>query len=600
MTSIQERYLPRAILKLKTCLKLNETQSRIRKSLRKLLPNKIKSQTEKCCSTSTCTCVVCGGENVGKTQLLASLTGKLPTPENFRGSTIACETYRDGVFQWIDTPGIVREAETSATRSSMEEIHRADRVMLVARADRAAEELPALLPAIAGKPGFVTLTFHDQLTPKNTIKTAELSASLGVPVFLINARKLKLNQAATIRSTASSPLEELGRFPHTAPTQLPLTSSSTEQRETWLERTVSTPLIAFLLLFLPAILSIVYTNRFADWLYTPLARLLEPLLASIATWPALPASLIGGNYGLLAMFPFLILYAIPSILVFSAILALYKSTGLIDRISIALHPWLRPVGLGGRDLVRVVMGFGCNVPAIISSRSCHSCSREACVSAISFGSACSYQLPATLAVFAAAGMPSWGLAYLTVLALTTLIYLRFTTPKVLRLASNSLLIPSHNSLSSPSWRPVWREVLGNLKQFVIMAFPVFVVLCFTAAFLDWLGILGGVSKTLGPVLALFNLPGEAASAVVLGAIRKDGIAIGLLDSVDGTLKVALSTPAQVLTAVYLAGVLLPCLVTLFTTVREMRWKFAAKLCARQMVWASGFAMIIAWSGALFF
>ena len=598
--SISQRQQAQTAPSLPFRLKQNGRQSRIKSSLRKVLRNRVKSRAKKCCATPICNCVVCGGENVGKTQLLASLTNKLPKPENFRGSTIACETYQDKDLQWTDTPGIVRESETSATRASIEEIHGADRVMLVARADRAAEELPPLLDTIAGKPGFVTLTFHDHLTAENTVQTEALSASLGVPVFLVNARKLKSSEAAAIRSTASGPREKLTYFPQIPPTQLPLLSSGKEQHETRFERAVSIPPVALLFLFLPAISSIVYTNRFADWLYTPLARLLEPALASVSTWPALPGALIGGNYGLLAMFPFLVLYAIPTILVFSAILAIYKSTGLIDRISVALHPLIRPIGLGGRDLVRVVMGFGCNVPAIVSTRSCHSCSREACVSAISFGSACSYQLPATLAVFAAASMPGLGLIYLAVLAFTTLIYLRFTTPKVLRLATNSLLIPSNNSLSTLSWRPVWRETIGSLKQFVIMAFPVFVILCFAAALLDWLGILAGFAQAIAPALALFNLPGEAATAVVLGAIRKDGIAIGLLDHVEGTLKVALASPGQVLTAVYLAGVLLPCLVTLFTTVREMHWKFAAKLCARQMTWAAGFAIIIAWTGALFF
>ncbi|MBK1834860.1 GTPase [Roseibacillus ishigakijimensis] len=53
------------------------------------------------------TYVVCGGESVGKTQLLASLTGKQPLPENYRGSTTVCETYRDGDLRWTDTPGLL-------------------------------------------------------------------------------------------------------------------------------------------------------------------------------------------------------------------------------------------------------------------------------------------------------------------------------------------------------------------------------------------------------------------------------------------------------------------------------------------------------------
>ena len=80
----------------------------------------------------------------------------------------------------------------------------------------------------------------------------------------------------------------------------------------------------------------------------------------------------------------------------------------------------------------------------------------------------------------------------------------------------------------------------------------------------------------------FNLPPEAAIAVVLGAVRKDGLAIGLLDGDWATLKVPLESSVQVLTAVYLAGVLLPCLVTVLAVVREMRANFAIKMIGRQV------------------
>jgi len=546
------------------------------------------------------TTVVCGLESVGKTQLLASLTGRLPMPENFRGSTLACETYRDGGLRWTDTPGLYRESETATARAALVELDGAERVALVARADRAVEELRALLPVVAGKTGFVVLTFADRLAPGTDREAgaATLSEVLGVPVFLVDARRLDKVSATALRAAAGAPEGDSAAFPPSLPESLIDPFPRVVRGASVLEKIVSNPLVALALLFLPAGLAVVNANRFADWLYEPLGALLEPLLTRIATWPGLPAALFGGDYGLVAMFPFLILYAAPTIVVFSAILAIYKSSGLIDRLSVALHPWLRPFGIGGRDLVRVVMGFGCNVPAVIASRACHSCSRGACVSAISFGSACSYQLPATLAVFAAAGMAGMGLVYLIVLAATTLIYLRFTTPKALRHAGNGLLLPPSDPLHAPSWQGMWREMAGNLKQFVVMALPVFIGICFAAAALAWLGVLDWLAKVLTPVMALFNLPGEAATAVVLGSIRKDGLAIGLLDSDWGALKVALETPAQVLTAVYLAGVLLPCLVTLYTIGREMRWKFAAKLAARQMAWAAGFSLVIAWVGVL--
>lgn len=365
-----------------------------------------------------------------------------------------------------------------------------------------------------------------------------------------------------------------------------------------LEKVIGNPVVAVVLLLLPTVVAVTLANRFADWLGDPLTTALAPLRAWIERGPPFVAALFADDYGLVSMFPFLLLYALPTILIFSTLIAVYKSTGLIDRVSAGLYPWLRHFGIGGRDLVRVVMGFGCNVPAVIASRSCASCSRGTCVSAISFGAACSYQLPATLAVFAAAGMSYFGVIYIGLLAVTTLIYLRFSTPKELRIANNRLLVPECDPLKVPSMRGLVREVVESLRQFVVMAFPIFAVICFVAASLAYLGVLDALARLLTPVMALFRLPGEAATAIAFGSVRKDGIAIGILDEGGGALKVALESPSQVLTAVYLAGVLLPCLVTLLTIAREMQWSFAARLCLRQMAWACSFSMIIAWLGGL--
>lgn len=97
-------------------------------------------------------------------------------------------------------------------------------------------------------------------------------------------------------------------------------------------------------------------------------------------------------------------------------------------------------------------------------------------------------------------------------------------------------------------------------------------------------------------MALFRLPPGAALAIVLGAVRKDGIAIGLLDADWHALKVPMDQPLQILTAVYLAGVMLLCLVTMLTVVREMRPSFTFKMIARQASFAALFSLLIAWGG----
>jgi ferrous iron transport protein B len=147
----------------------------------------------------------------------------------------------------------------------------------------------------------------------------------------------------------------------------------------------------------------------------------------------------------------------------------------------------------------------------------------------------------------------------------------------------------------PSPKSLWREASGTLYQFFRQALPVFVVICVVASLLAKFGVLDACSRGLSPLMRLFNLPPEAALPVVLSSIRKDGI---FLFAADDGLAIAM-TQLQALTAVYLAGVLLPCLVTALTIARETSWWSTAKLLARQAMFAIFFTLALAWGGLWF-
>ncbi|WP_287300842.1 hypothetical protein [Okeania sp. SIO2F5] len=55
---------------------------------------------------------------------------------------------------------------------------------------------------------------------------------------------------------------------------------------------------------------------------------------------------------------------------------------------------------------------------------------------------------------------------------------------------------------------------------------------------------------------------------------------------------------QILTGVYLTGVLLPCLVTLLTIVPEKSLRFALLLLSRQAIATIFFSLLLAWAGIL--
>nr|WP_246564865.1 nucleoside recognition domain-containing protein [Leptothoe spongobia] len=355
--------------------------------------------------------------------------------------------------------------------------------------------------------------------------------------------------------------------------------------------------MAVLLLLLPAVLAVGVANGVAGVLDPLVQAGLDPLITVLSQTPL--REILIGRYGLVTMGPLLFVWAVPTVILYALFLGAYKASGLVERITVALHPLLRPFGLSGRDLVRVIMGFGCNVPAVISTRACSSCSRKTCVSAmaepvrrtIAFGSACSYQFGATLGVFSAANMPGLVVPYLGYLTLTTLIYTRLIAPKAARSVHNTLLIEQRTFLEIPRWSTIWRETRGTLHQFLSNAIPIFLVITVIASVLDSLGLITLLAGWINPLMGLFGLPPEAAVPVILASIRKDGL---LLFAEPDTL--ALLTPLQILTGVYLAGVLLPCLVTALTIAREQSVRFAVGLMARQAIAAVAFSMLLAWGG----
>jgi ferrous iron transport protein B len=539
------------------------------------------------------TVVVVGKESVGKSQLIGSLTRSQPATANVRGTTVSCEVYSDGERSYVDTPGILRESDSLTTKLALRELSRRDAVLLVVSATHLDDDLAELLPLAHGKLGAVAVTFWDMASRRAEARPTleRLAAATGLVFVPVDARHLTATDRAAVHRALDAPRP----FPAEPAARAGWTIAP---RRNLFDLPVVGQLVALLLLFAPSWLAVVNANRVADALYPGVSALLAPVLATVARWPAPLSNVLGGDYGFIAMGPFLFLYAGPTVLLFALLIAVYKASGLIDRLTVSLDPVVRPFGLAGRDLVRVVMGFGCNVPAVINSRACSACSRGACVSAIAFGSACSYQLPATLAVFAAAHMERLAFVYLALLAATTLIYLRLTVPAAARRQTNRLKLVGRDFLQWPTLASVRSETWRIIRQFFFLALPVFVLICAGAALLEWSGALAWLSRALAPLMALFHLPGEAAVAVVLGSIRKDGIAIGLLNPGWQTLKVPLATPAQVLTAVYLAGVLLPCLVTQVTVVREMSFRFAWRMAGRQMLAAALFSLLIAWGGAL--
>lgn len=533
------------------------------------------------------TVVVIGKESSGKSQLISSLTGRNAYSSNFRGTTVNCEVFVGERIQFIDTPGILLQSDTVTTSLALGKLRQTETVLLVLKATQLAEDLKEMLPLVKGKRVAGVVTFWDKipLQRQNQEAINKIGEDLGVPLLAVDARHLSNEDRLTIQESLKSAAVPNQNARPWAPWVV-------QPQKTILEHRYLGVVSALFLLLVPAVLAVYSANNFANWLDPSIEALSQKLVAWLGSAPGPLKDILIGRYGLLTMGPLLFVWAVPTVLLYALVVGSYKASGLLDRITVAMHPAMRKLGMTGRDLVRVVMGFGCNVPAVINTRCCSSATRDTTISAIAFGSACSYQFGATLAVFAAVSRPFLVVPYLIYLVATTIAYARFSAGNMPNSPFLILSMDKPTFLEVPRPKAIWAEARGTIIHFFRRAMPIFIVITVLASLLDWIGAINVLSNWVRPVMRAFNLPPEASVAVVFSSIRKDAILLFTNGAGFAHLR-----NGQILTAVYFAGVLLPCLVTALTIAREKSAKFALRLMARQAIAATFFALLLAWGAA---
>ncbi len=544
------------------------------------------------------TIVLVGLESVGKSALFRAISGEAtPDETNFRGSTVRVRSVLlpDRRQRLVDTPGIRVQDDSMTTRLALEEVQMADTVVLVARGTHVHQEVTTLLTQLGvtlqGHKVALAITFADRVSFALQQAVQQYEAQLGISVALVNARQMTPEQhqrLLTVIDQATPATQPMNRTPIFLLPSMPVV----EPQRTLFERRWIAPWLALLALALLFALPVYLAYSMADWaqplvdtwVITPLVAALLP----VADWSPLLFALLAGDYGVLTLGWYSFLWAFPVVLLISISVALTDESGLKDRITAALDPWLRKIGLNGRDLIPVLSGFGCNVVAVFQSRACSACTRGACVSLIAFGSACSYQIGASLSLFSTAGAPWLFAPYLVVLFFVGALHTRLWHGRLGESAAISLT--ERAFLQPPTWRGVWWRVRSVLRQFLREAMPIFLLICAVGALLEYVGITAWLSAGVAPALRWLGLPGEVAPGLIFSIIRKDGLLV--LNQNEGELLRHLHT-GQVFVLVYLASTLTACLVTLWTIRSELGIRTAFAVAGRQAITALASTAIIA-------
>ena len=254
---------------------------------------------------------------------------------------------------------------------------------------------------------------------------------------------------------------------------------------------------------------------------------------------------IGGGIQTVATF-------IPIIGILFLFLALLEDSGYMARAAFVMDRFMRFIGLPGKSFVPMLIGFGCNVPAIMATRTLENRRDRLLTIMMNPFMSCGARLP-VYALFAAAFFPRSGqniVFGLYLIGIAMAVFTGLILKNTLLQGQTSHFIMELPPYHWPTAKGVVLRAWERLKSFMFRAGKVIVLMVMVLSVLSSIGVDGSfdnddsdnsvlslVSQTVTPVFSPIGIRQEnwpATVGIFTGVFAKEAV-VGTLDSIYGAL-----------------------------------------------------------------
>ncbi len=342
-----------------------------------------------------------------------------------------------------------------------------------------------------------------------------------------------------------------------------------------------------------------------------LTRLVQTAMSAATVNDVLQSLVIDGIFnGVGSVLSFL-----PTIVTLFFFLSLLEDSGYMARVAFVMDKLLRKIGLSGRSIVPMLIGFGCTVPGVMASRTLPSeRDRKMTVLLTPFMS-CSAKLP-IYAFFTAVFFPKSGAVVMVALYFGGIFVGILWAILLRRLKFHGGAVPFVMELPNyrmPGAKNVGRLLWDKAKDFLQRAFTVIflatIIIWFLQTFDTRLNVVTDSKDSIlaaaaGVIAPLFKPLGfgdwRICTALITGFMAKESV-VSTITVLLGSTQNLLAVLTPYAAAGLLAFCLLytPCVAAVAAVKRELGWKWAVFMACGQCVVAWIAALLVSCVGRLF-
>ena len=341
-----------------------------------------------------------------------------------------------------------------------------------------------------------------------------------------------------------------------------------------------------------------FVFRVGQRLEMPLVELTDELAASLAE--KLPPETLLGTLadGALTGIAGGVAIVLPYLLPFLIGLAILEDSGYLPRMAYILDNFMHRIGLHGKSVLPLILGYGCSVPAIMSARILPSIRDRRITAVLASFIPCSARTIVIFGLVAAYLGPWWALGiyllnlFIVVVVGNVLARTMKGAPPGLILEIPELQLPQLKTLAAKTWL--------TLKEFITIAWPLLVVSSVVLGLLEWAKAADTINAMLAPLTVVaMGLPAAVGMTLIFGILRKELTLVMLVQALGTTHLSTVMTNGQMLTFTLFVVFYVPCVATVAVMAKELGWRDTAVISAFSVVLAVIVAVIGRFGYALF-